>query len=79
MMLTKFKQDNNLFNTNIERSDIVPIENYAWNHSFAKIESNRRAIAERGWNPLNRKLLSHPQIVSTKRNEDETEDVRKIC
>jgi hypothetical protein len=38
-------------------TDIVPIVNYAWNSSFAKKESNRNAIFERGWNPCNYNLL----------------------
>ena len=66
MELIKYKQDHNLFNTNLERTDIVPIINYAWEKSFAKIDSNKRAIAERGWNPLNRNLLKHPAILNTK-------------
>ena len=33
--------------------------------SFAVTKSNRTAIRERGWNPLNRILLQHPQIRAT--------------
>ena len=71
MEVMKFKVDHNFFNTNLERTDIVPIVNYAWNRSFAKVESNKKAIAERGRNPLDRRLLLHPQILNTKKNKRE--------
>jgi hypothetical protein len=32
--------------------------------SFAIIETNQKAVSDRGWNPPNRKLLSHPEIKS---------------
>jgi hypothetical protein len=50
------------------RSDIVPLVCWAYyNESFAKVESNRKAIAERGWGPetLDRRLLQHPEVLST--------------
>ena len=45
--------------------DIVPIVNYGWLHSFARTRTNKSAIAVRGWNPLNRALLQHPEIAGT--------------
>ena len=51
-------------------TDIIPMIRYAWNNSFARIDTNKRAIAERGWNPLNRALLLHPDIrVTMTQNE----------
>ena len=38
----------------------------AWPKSFGRKEAAKRAIAERGWNPLNYNLLLKPEIVRTK-------------
>ena len=37
----------------IEVTEIMILVNYAWSVLFAKIPSNKKAIAERGWNLLN--------------------------
>ena len=50
---------------NIKRTDIIPLVNHAWDHSFAGVDTKRNAIAERGWNPMNRALLHHPSIQKT--------------
>jgi hypothetical protein len=62
---------------NIRPSDIVPIVNNAWKESFARVGPNKRAIARRGWTPLNRGLLKCPEVLKTKvvaatTREDET-------
>ena len=44
---------------------MIPIINYAWERSFAKTHTHFRAIHERGWGPLNKILLQHPEISST--------------
>ena len=49
----------------IQPYEIMVILNIAWKKSFAVTESNRKAIWERGWNPLNRVLLQNPQIVAS--------------
>jgi hypothetical protein len=36
----------------MSRSDMIPLVKYAWERSFARVESTRKAIAKRGWNPL---------------------------
>ena len=41
----------------ITKTDIVPLCNRAFAKSFAEVPSKRHAIAERGWNTLNRALL----------------------
>jgi hypothetical protein len=46
-------------------TDIIPIVNYAWNGSFDNVETNKKAILERGWFPLNRMLLLHSEIRKT--------------
>ena len=67
-MLTSKKIEMGIFQLNLLRTDIIPIVNYAWERSFAKINSNLKACQDRGWGPLNKKLLSHPDIVSSKPN-----------
>ena len=49
----------------IDKQDITYIVAQAWANSFARIEKNKKAIAERGWGPLNFNCLLHPEIVST--------------
>ena len=44
--------------------DIIPLFNIAFQEAFNQIESNRKAIAERGWFPLNRVLLDDDVLVS---------------
>jgi hypothetical protein len=51
---------------NIRPSDIVPIVNTAWQQSFARVQTNKRAISRRGWTPLNRGLLKSPDVLKTK-------------
>ena len=46
-------------------TDILPLVNYAWDRSFALTSNNKKAIAERGWNPLNRSLLLNSEIRCT--------------
>jgi hypothetical protein len=50
----------------IEKHDIVGLVHEAWNQSFAQVESNKRAIAERGWSPLTYTLLDHPELTRKK-------------
>ena len=49
----------------IQSTDIIPIINYAWDRSFARIEQSKKAISDRGWAPLNYNLLTHEQIIPT--------------
>ena len=62
--IVQTKRRAGMFNTNLLRTDIVPIVNYAWEKSFAVVQNNCNAISERGWNPLNRNLLTHPEVIS---------------
>jgi hypothetical protein len=56
----------------IKPSDIVPVVNTAWKQSFARVPSNKRAISRRGWQPLNRGLLKHPEVLKTKVSQTRT-------
>ena len=48
-----------------QSTDIIPLINKAWNDSFARVEQNKQAIAERGWYPLNRNILLNDELRST--------------
>ena len=62
-----------MIDTNIRKTDVIPIVNYCWDRSFAKVKSNQKAIAERGWNPLNYYILDSPELnASTSSNETNT-------
>ena len=50
----------------LERSDIVRIVNVAWQKIFTRVETNKHAIAARGWGPLNYILMDHPELQETK-------------
>ena len=54
-------------------TDIIPIVNYAWEKSFACVDSNLKAIKSRGWNPLNFNLLTAKQIQPTITNSEKAE------
>ena len=41
----------------IETFDIIPCVSQAFPVSFGDVDGNRKAIYERGWNPLNRNIL----------------------
>jgi hypothetical protein len=51
----------------VERHDIVGLVHRSWNESFAKVESNKHAIRNRGWGPLNSKILDHPELQQQKK------------
>ena len=63
--LVEWKQRKMLARLTIEVLEIMILINYAWDESFARVETNKTAIAERGWFPLNRKLLIDTQLRST--------------
>jgi hypothetical protein len=46
----------------LERHDVVGLVHRAWNKSFARVDSNKKAIANRGWGPLTYNLLDHPEL-----------------
>jgi len=52
----------------IDKTDIVGLVRQAWEKSFARVKTNIKAVASRGWGPkaLNYKCLQHPEILSTK-------------
>jgi hypothetical protein len=44
-------------------TDIIPLINRVFHKSYGSIHSNLKALADRGWNPLNRKLLEHNELI----------------
>ena len=62
MKILNKKREMGMLDTHLKKTDIIPIVNYCWDRSFARTMSNRKAIAMRGWNPLNYVLLDHPEI-----------------
>ncbi len=53
----------------IEKQDIVGIVHYAWNASFARVETNKKAITNRGWYPANYILLDSKELDKNKNNK----------
>ncbi len=47
-------------------TDIIPIVNGAFPTSFGWVDKSKKAIADRGWGPLNYALFQHPEVVKTK-------------
>ena len=70
--ITKFKRDLVLFKMRmglphkITKTDILPLCSRAFVNSFAQVPSNRHAIADCGWNPLNRALIFNTDFPKTK-------------
>ena len=65
--LVNFKIKHNI-PLQLTNEDIIPLLNKAWYPSFANLRTNRKAIAERGWCPLNMNLLLHKEIAVQNNN-----------
>ena len=54
----------------INKTDVVKLVKNAWKVSFARVETNRKAVLHRGWGPkaLNMNVLRNPEILGTKPN-----------
>ena len=59
----------------INKTDIVGLVQIAWKRSFARVKTNIKAVAHRGWGPkaLNYNVLLHPEILATKHGAKEKE------
>ncbi len=51
----------------IDKKDIVDLVARAWDDSFARILTNKKAVADHGWSPLNYNCLLHPEICGTRK------------
>ena len=54
----------------IEPWEIMNIVNATWDKLFARRETNKKAIAERGWFPYSRNLITYPIICATMTNNE---------
>ena len=52
-LLLEKKDTLGLHDDGILDTDLMPLINYACDHSFARVDKNKNAISDRGWNPLN--------------------------
>jgi len=79
MALTRFKQElltkkeGRRAEFAIEKDDIVDLVARAWELSFARVDTNLNAIAEKGWGPLNYNTLLHDEIQLTAVSAIQTE------
>ena len=46
----------------VQTYDITAFVSDAWKKSFARVNKNKSAIADRGWHHLNRNLLLYPRF-----------------
>ena len=58
------------FKETIDKSDLILLINIAWNKSFACIDKNRKTIADRGWGPYNRNIITLSHIRATMTNDE---------
>ena len=54
----------------VEKYEAIIVETKAFEKGFMEVERNKRAIAERGWNPLNRALLCEPRFTKIATHPD---------
>ena len=43
--------------------DIIPLVNKIFHKAYGNVPANKKAVADRGWYPANRKLLEHPSLI----------------
>ena len=85
MAMTKAKQDLlalkdslGLQNEGIVDTDLMPLINQAWDKSFARVEKNKNAISDRGWNPLNKCLLLDQTLRSTMTAKESSQEYNRL-
>ena len=75
MAMTKYKRELVKFKVrmgmpiSITRTDVIPLTNKVFKDYFVHKEFNKRAIGRHVWNPLNRALLCHPEVIKKKLDE----------
>ena len=78
MILYEYKGDFNL-ELKITQEDVMPLLNRIFEKAYGRVESNLRALSDRGWNPPNRNLLDNPDLVGQEiYNGEEQESVEKV-
>jgi len=72
--LLEKKDELGLYDDGLVDTDLMPLINKSWSQSFARVDKNRNALADRGWNPLNQALLLNDDLRATMtRKEKSTE------
>ena len=76
--LVTAKNDNGL-PFEINKTDVVKLVKEAWSVSFDRVETNQKAVLERGSGPkaLNYNVLCHPEISSSKPEGDDNGEEKK--
>ena len=59
------KEELGIYDDSLVDTDLIPLINKAWKASFARVDKNRNAHADRGWNPLNQNLLLNVDLRAT--------------
>jgi hypothetical protein len=83
MKLTKVKKDLTSKKNDaglafeVDKRDVVKLVRESWNESFAKVETNRKAVLTRGWGPkaLNYNVLLHKEIIGTNKSETSSQQL----
>ncbi len=70
--LLELKNSLGLQNDGIVDTNLMPIINRAWAKSFARVDKNKNAISDRGWNPRKKALLLDPVKRSTMTAKEKT-------
>jgi len=71
--LLQYKEQMSMRGT-LEVTDIIPLINVAWKQSFARVDKNKNAITDRGWNPYNRNILTMPEVRETMTNQEKIDE-----
>jgi hypothetical protein len=59
------RESNMISDMGIMPTNIMVIVNDAWVQSFVRVNTNKKALAKRGWFPYNHILLDHPDLRTT--------------
>ena len=62
----------------LKPTELIPLINIAWNKSFARMSTNKQAIADRGWNPLNYNLLLNSELRATMTRREKLDEPSKV-
>ena len=60
--LLNFKIQKMSQDCSLKPTDLMPLMNIVWGKSFARVEQNKKALAERGWNHINYNLLTNSDL-----------------
>lgn len=60
--LMDWKMEHPSMGRSINAEDIMPLLNKTFHPTFGNVQNSKKAAADRGWCPLNRKLEEHPSL-----------------